>query len=293
MDYLIVLLVLMPGYLWHILYVRNLTELTLPDSAWKLLLPLVFISGFFLILTFLLMKFSLYPEWLMFIYEKYIFIPETPTLTDMSNQLLTKKAIQLFPHSMLLISALSIILGLYKGLLDFTIKIVHEWVNPQREIEILKRLRSVIGRNKKFMTVFILKLIKLALLSLSKWVLTLPLEFLKKVLMHVYLLDDREENEFLTSMIDKTVMVTLKSNRVYVGVLVKADLRQSSDEDDALLLHLSLSGHRKPDGVLKYMTSYMGYSSEKLLFMREVESIAIYRKKIAPVFVKQKSVEYP
>ena len=249
------------------------------------MLPLVFVSIFFLISTFFSMEFGFYPKYLDYFSKEYVFsldiflCPDVGSGQEAMESIFCKRieAIRLFVNSILLIVFLAIFLRGYR----FIVNNLKNYAKARKES--LEKNIEIPGRK------FFLKWIEVELLFVLSW----PLEFLKRILTHVYMLDDREENRFLKSAVDKPVLVTLKSNRVYVGTLVEGDLRQSSDDDDALLLWLSLSGYRDiSNGVLRYKTSYDEYSPKKLLFMREIESISIYRDDVSNMFVTQKCVEY-
>ena len=299
MNYLIILLALMPGYLWHICYVRNSADLTLPYSAWKLLLPLLFVSLSFLTLTFFLLEYDLYPACLAFLSEEYTFKLGAFQCTGEAakNSILNFcndiEILKLFANSILLILALSAIFWV----IDFLTIIIEDWMRLL--IKNLRRLTPVIDRRGKgkFFAPFVFQLLLFRILDIIyRFILSPPWDIVSYIMRHIYLLDKREENEFLMNATEETVLVTLKSNRVYVGTLIEADLRQSSDDDDALVLGLLLSGYRDMEsGVLKYKTSYGSYSPEKLVFMREIESVSIYssREDVTSMFVGQKSVEYP
>ena len=312
MNYLIILFSLIPGYIWHIIYVRQVTRLTLPNSAWKLLLPLLFVSSIFLVLTFFLREYHFFPKCLNDFLEKFVFGLDVFKCSGTDNeQRITENlwddcrrriyVTKLFASSILFTMVFSILAYLVNWLVARFQKYL---IKPRQKLE---QLSEAFKGNLKQNQEHGVNLKKVSwvvnLITVSTWLMILNLfvgipfyllKFLRKSLEHIYLLDSREENRFLKSAINKTVLVSLKAKRVYVGTLVEADLRQDSDDDDALLLYLSLSGFRdSATGVLNYITSYRDYSPLKLLFMREVESISIYNDNVTDIFIEQRSVVYP
>lgn len=123
--------------------------------------------------------------------------------------------------------------------------------------------------------------------------LKFPRKFIKYIFGVIYMADEiREENEFLLAEIGYPVLVSLKSGRVYVGVLNNVDLRDKSDDDDALILILSYSGFRMDNGTVDYITFYKDHNPDKLIFMREVESISHYDERVTDEYIKQGSLSY-
>ena len=255
------------------------------------MLPLIFVSGSFLVLTFFLLEYECYPTFLAFLSDEYIFNPDIFQCRDEAVRTLGLNfcenidSLKLFVNSTLLMLMVSVAFEILNSFEKF--------IRYYLQIFVLLMKRK--GSTKIFRRIIIFQLL-LLYPSFIVWqlILSFPLKALRKIMAHIYLLDVREENKFLKNLTNKMVMVTLKSHRVYVGTFIEADLRQESDDDDSLVLCLSLSGYRDTeDGILKYKACYEKYSPEKLIFMREVESISRYREDVAPMFMDQGSVQYP